>query len=99
MGSGRIRAEKAKHSKIGEDQANSVFRCSFPPCDVFRKHWQMTDSALLGRDEVLVRAGFGGTGLADFGVAGLAGPNKNGAAADPKANLLPTPAGSDLHGI
>jgi hypothetical protein len=48
MGSGRIRAEKAKHSKSGEDQANSVFSCSFPSCDVFRKHWRMADSALLG---------------------------------------------------
>lgn len=57
------------------------------------------DVAVIGKDEALARAGFGGTGLADFGVAGLAGPNKYRAAADPKGNLLPTPAGSDPHGI
>jgi hypothetical protein len=28
--------------------ANLVFSCSFPPCDVFRKHWRMADSALPG---------------------------------------------------
>jgi hypothetical protein len=28
--------------------ANFVFSCSFPPCEVFRKHWRMADSALLG---------------------------------------------------
>jgi hypothetical protein len=28
--------------------AFAVFNCSFPPCDAFRKHWRMADSALLG---------------------------------------------------
>ncbi len=32
---------------------------------------------VVGRDEALARAGFGGAGLADFGLAGLAGPSKN----------------------
>jgi hypothetical protein len=35
------------------------------------------DAAVVGRDEALARAGFGRAGLADFGVAGLAGPNKD----------------------
>ena len=26
----------------------SNFSCSFPPCEVFRKHWRMADSTLLG---------------------------------------------------
>ena len=33
--------------------------------------------AIVGGDEALAGAGFGGSGLADFGVAGLAGPNNS----------------------
>jgi putative copper export protein len=41
---------------------------------VAREHLpDRADVAVVGRDEALARAGFGGAGLADFAVAGLAG--------------------------
>ena len=123
--------------------SNFVFSRSFPPCDVFRKHWRMADSALLGLPPIahfkqsqgvarcesnasfpfraliaISQAEMAETCNATVGSARTprayalnascwpASPSTTQVsrttgvtAADPKANLLPTPALSDPHGI